>query len=157
LEATPVPLNNDSMRRLLVESGVAVFDAKSGLFTPRIDAQAALDTLDTALRLLPEAPCIDCTPYLGTLSGTYDLNIQPDGTYYASPAGTHNGWLRGPAQRHFALYLLQWSGFRWVTAAKSHETGSEAFATYQGRAGYYAWVIISQEGRGSYQVWLQRP
>jgi subtilisin family serine protease len=49
LEAAKTPLTNDSMRHLLVSSGVADFDDKSGLFIPRLDAQAAHDALDTVL------------------------------------------------------------------------------------------------------------
>jgi len=156
LEAADAPLDNDSMRRLLVESGVAIFDEKSGLLTPRIDAQAAHHMLAAALSPPPTAPCLNCSQYSGTLSGTYHLNVQPVGTYYFSPAGTHNGWLTGPEQANFDLYLLQWSGFRWVTVAKSLKPGSEESITYQGTGGYYAWIIFSHEGGGGYAFWLQR-
>jgi subtilisin family serine protease len=45
LEAADYPLNNDQMRRLLVDSGVAISDPKSDWITPRIDADAALQAL----------------------------------------------------------------------------------------------------------------
>lgn len=160
LEAANAPLNNDSIRRLLVESGVAVFDDKSGFFTPRIDAQAALDALDTvppAPIPPPEVPYANCTPYTGALADIYDFDVQPDGTYYFSPAGTHNGWLEGPDQTNFDLYLLHWSGFRWKVVATSLESGSTKFVTYEGNAGYYAWIVFSQAGSGSYDIWLQQP
>ncbi len=157
LEAARTPLNHDTMRRLLVETGVAVFDPKSGLFTPRIDAQAARDGLDTITPPIPVAPCTDCTRHSGTLSGANDQDVQPDGTYYFSMPGTHSGWLKGPEQADFDLYLLKWTGFGWQTVAKSIETSSEAFVTYQGAIGFYAWIIHSHEGGGSYYVWLQRP
>jgi subtilisin family serine protease len=62
LEAAQTPLTNDDMRRLLVESGVAVFDAKSGFFTPRIDAHAAHEALATASLPPLDVSCSDCTP-----------------------------------------------------------------------------------------------
>ncbi|ETW93152.1 MAG: hypothetical protein ETSY1_40475 [Candidatus Entotheonella factor] len=160
LQASPDHLNNDDIRTLLVESGEPVFDDKSGLFTPRINAQAALEALDAGPPeppTPPDAPCIDCTPYAGALSKTYDLDVQPDGTYYFSPAGTHNGWLAGPDQTNFDLYLLHWSGYRWQVVATSLESDSEEFATYEGAAGYYVWIVFSQEGSGNYEIWLQRP
>ncbi len=162
LEAATVPLNNDSMRNLLASTSTPVLDDRNGLFTPRIDAQAAHESLSTnppppPPPPLPTPPCTDCTPYAGSLSGTYDFDIQPDGTFFASPEGVHSGWLEGPSQANFDLHLLQWSGSSWGIVASSQSSDSEEFVTYKGPAGHYAWIVIAQEGSGAYDVWLQRP
>jgi subtilisin family serine protease len=157
LEAANIPLTNDHMRNLLTTSGVIVLDETNGLFIPRIDAQAALDALATLPPPPSDMPCTDCTLYTGTLSDNDDRDIQPDGTYYFSSAGTHQGWLTAPEQTHFNLDLLKWTGTLWATVAESSEAGSEAFISYQGTAGYYAWRIMSYKGGGSYNFWLQRP
>jgi hypothetical protein len=145
------------MRDLLTTSGVVVLDETSGLFIPRIDAQAALDALAALPPPPSNMPCTDCTLYTGTLSDTDDRDIQPDGTYYFSSAGTHQGWLTAPEQTHFNLFLLKWTSAFWATVAEASEVGSEAFISYQGTAGYYAWRIMSHQGSGSYNFRLQRP
>ncbi len=150
IEASNTPLDNDGMRSLLTTSGLPVADGKNGTLIPRIDALAALDTLDTA-------PCTDCILYSSTLSETNDESVQPDGTYYFSLSGAHHGWLNGQAQASFDLYLLKWTGSRWETVAQSIQTGSEESVSYQGAIGFYAWIIHSFEGSGSYDFWLQRP
>ncbi|MBW3549441.1 MAG: S8 family serine peptidase, partial [Proteobacteria bacterium] len=43
------------------------------------------------------APCTSCTQYTGSLTGSGDSEIEPDGTYYYSgSSGSHQGWLEGP-------------------------------------------------------------
>ncbi len=150
MEASNAPLDNDGMHSLLSSTGMPVTDAKNGLLTPRIDAGAALDTLDTT-------PCTGCTLYTGALSGTGDEDVQPLGTYYFSMTGTHNGWLEGQVAADFDLYLLKWTGGRWTTVAKSIQTGSEESVSYQGAIGFYAWIIHSYQGSGGYDFRLQRP
>jgi hypothetical protein len=63
--------------------------------------------LAAALSPPPAAPCLNCSQHSGTLSETHHLNVQPVGTDYFSPVGMHNGWLTGPEQANFDLYLLQ--------------------------------------------------
>jgi hypothetical protein len=103
------------------------------------------------------APCTGCQEYTGTLSGTGDSDIQPNGTFYFTNAGTHRGWLRGPSNADFDMYLQKWNGFWWATVARSESVTSEEQIAYNGTIGYYRWIVRSYSGFGSYRLWLQRP
>jgi serine protease len=103
-------------------------------------------------------PCTACARYTGTLSGPGDFDYHPNSSYYISTvSGTHRGWLRGPSNADFDLYLLKWNGFWWVTVARSEGPTSEEQIAYTGTPGYYSWAVISYTGSGSYTFWLQRP
>jgi subtilisin family serine protease len=101
-------------------------------------------------------PCTNCEHYVGSLSGTGDYDYQPNGTYYNSGAGNHQGWLQGTGQ-DFDLYLWRWNGFAWVTVAQSIGSTSTEYINYNGTAGYYVWRVESYSGSGSYDFWLDRP
>jgi serine protease len=104
------------------------------------------------------APCTGCQEYAGTLSGTGDSDIHPNGSwYYSSVPGTHRGWLQGPSGTDFDLYLQKWNGFWWTTVARSESATSQEQIAYTGTAGYYRWMVSSYNGSGSYSFWLQRP
>ena len=104
------------------------------------------------------APCTNCTEYTGSLSGTGASQYQPNGTYYFSnTSGTHRGWLQGPANADFDLYLQKWNGFWWVTVAVSESVTSTEQIAYTGTPGYYRWRVYSFSGSGAYDFWLQRP
>jgi serine protease len=103
------------------------------------------------------APCTNCTAYTGSLAGTGASQYQPNGTYYFSVAGTHRGWLQGPAGTDFDLFLQRWNGFWWATVARSESVTSVEQIAFAGGAGYYRWVVYSYSGSGSYTFWLQRP
>jgi aqualysin 1 len=104
-----------------------------------------------------DPPCTNCEHYVGSLSGTGDSDYHPNGTYYYSAAGTHLGWLRGPDGADFDLYLQRWSGFSWVTVARSESPTPDEQISYAGTAAYYRWRIYSYSGSGSYDFWLDRP
>ena len=104
------------------------------------------------------APCTNCTEYAGSLSGTGASQYQPNGTYYFSnTSGVHRGWLQGPANADFDLYLQKWNGFWWVTVAVSESVTSTEQIAYSGTLGYYRWRVYSYSGSGPYTFWLQRP
>ncbi len=103
------------------------------------------------------APCTGCTEYTGFLSGTGDSDVQPNGTYYYSASGTHEGWLEGPGGTDFDLSLYKWSGSRWSRVASSTSSSSSEHIKYTGSSGYYYFRISSYSGSGSYQFWLKRP
>lgn len=103
------------------------------------------------------APCSNCEYYTGTLSGSGASAIQPNGSYYYSAAGVHQGWLQGPSGTDFDLYLQRWNGANWVTVARAESTGSNESISYNGTAGYYRWRIYSYRGSGTYHFWLKRP
>jgi hypothetical protein len=96
--------------------------------------------------------------YTGSLSGTGDSDIHPNGTYYySSVSGTHRGWLQGPSGTDFDLYLQKWTFFGWSTVARSESVTSVEQIAYAGTAGYYRWIVQSYSGSGSYSFWLQKP
>ncbi|NBB91666.1 MAG: S8 family serine peptidase [Gammaproteobacteria bacterium] len=103
------------------------------------------------------APCSNCTEYTGSLSGSNDSDVQPDGTYYYAGSGTHNGWLSGPTNADFDLELYRWSGWGWNRVASSTSASSEEQISYNGSAGYYYWRVESYSGSGSYSFWLDSP
>lgn len=104
------------------------------------------------------APCTNCQEYTGSLSGSNDSDVQPDGNWYRTfTSGTHQGWLSGPAGTDFDLRLFRWNGSRWVQVASATTPDSEEHISYNGTAGYYYWRVESYSGSGPYTFWLQRP
>jgi subtilisin family serine protease len=107
----------------------------------------------------PPPPPTGCgTSYTGTLTGTGDSEIEPDGTYYQSTvSGTHRGCLSGPTGTDFDLYLQRWNGFAWANVASSTGSASTEQVTYSGSSGYYRWRVHSYSGSGSYTLQATRP
>jgi len=103
------------------------------------------------------APCSGCESYTGSLSGTGAQQQQPNGTYYYSGSGQHRGYLRGPSNANFNLYLFRWNGSGWSQVASSTGSSSSEDLVYNGSAGYYTWLIHSASGGGSYTFYLDRP
>lgn len=101
-------------------------------------------------------PCTNCDKYTGTLSSSGSYDWHPNGNYYYSGAGTHEGWLEGAAGTDFDLYLYKWTG-SWTQVAASESSSSSEHITYNGTSGYYVWKIVSYSGSGSYEFWLDRP
>ncbi|PEN11401.1 peptidase S8 [Longibacter salinarum] len=99
-----------------------------------------------------DAPCTSCDIYSGTLSGSGDNDIQPDGTYYAGD-GVENGYLRS-SNGDFDLYLYKWNGYSWSQVASSTSTDSNEDIEYSGSSGYFYWEIYSYSGSGSYDFYL---
>ncbi len=104
-----------------------------------------------------DPPCTGCEHYSGSLSGTGDVDWHPNGNYYYSKSGVHQGWLRGPSNADFDLFLYKWIWFAWFPVAGSYSADSEEEITYNGTSGYYIWRIDSYSGSGSYDFWLKRP
>jgi aqualysin 1 len=107
----------------------------------------------------PEPGCGLAESYSGSLSGTGDAQVQPNGTYYYSGAGTHHGCLSGPSNADFDLYLYRWNSFwgYWQRVASSTSVTSEESISYNGSAGYYLWEVYSYSGSGSYTFEMTRP
>jgi subtilisin family serine protease len=72
-------------------------------------------------------PCTNCEHYVGSLSGSGDYDYHPNGTYYQSGAGNHQGWLEGPSGTDFDLFLWRWNGWTWVTVAQSISSSTLGF------------------------------
>jgi hypothetical protein len=145
-----------------------IFDGAWGVYPFAPSGRVYVSDISTGLYVLeltetdpcsdcPQPPCSDCEHYTGSLDGPGDAAWQPDGTYYFSPAGTHEGWLRGPADADFDLELYRWDSQRWTRVADATSSTSSEVVRYPGEDGYYAWRIVSRSGRGAYQFWLHRP
>ena len=123
-------------------------------------SQGDIDTIETLYGHDP-GPGTSCESFgesfSGSLSGTDDEAIEPDGASYFSNAGTHEGRLEGPSNADFDLYLLSWMGNGWVIVAESTSEISSEAISYSGPSGTYTWVIHSYAGAGSYTFCLNRP
>ncbi len=96
--------------------------------------------------------------YSGSLSGSGSSEVQPNKTYYHSlKQGLHQGSLMGPANADFDLYLLKFNGKSWAVVKSGTTSGSNETVSYQGAAGYYAWIVKSYRGSGKYQLGLLVP
>ena len=137
--------------------------SSSGTFTVRLTVRDTAGQESSTTRSVTVSggggdPCTACQEYVGSLSGSGDYDIHPGGSwYYRGFAGTHRGWLSGPAGTDFDLYLQKWNGWWWVTVARSESVTSEEQIAYSGTGGYYRWIVSSWTGSGSYTVWLQLP
>ena len=110
----------------------------------------------------PPPPSTGCSlpeKYSGSLSGSGDSDVHPNGTYfYTSVSGIHKGCLRGPTSgADFDLYLYKWNGVSWSIVARGESSSSSEDISYSGTAGYYYWRIYSYSGSGSYTFTLTKP
>ncbi|HEY0133820.1 MAG TPA: trypsin-like serine protease [Nannocystis sp.] len=106
----------------------------------------------------PATPCVGCTNYPGTLSGPGDSDQIPNGQYYQSlAAGVHEGYLVGPANSDFDLYLYKYINGAWSVVAKQENGGTTETIKYSGTAGYYTWLVSSYSGSGNYDFYLKKP
>jgi subtilisin family serine protease len=106
----------------------------------------------------PPPPPACGTTYTGSLSGTGDADVHPNGTYYQSTVGgSHRGCLTGPASADFDLALYKWNGFGWSRVAVSQGSTSTENINYSGTAGYYYFRVSSYSGSGSYTLGISHP
>jgi hypothetical protein len=101
--------------------------------------------------------CQGCATYQGTLTGSGDSEVEPDGNYYQAVAGQHIGELDGPNGVDFDLELHKWVTNKWVKVAQSVSNGPDEEVAYNGTAGYYAWIVRSYSGSGSYSLAIDPP
>jgi len=137
--------------------------AAAGTFNVVLSVTDTVGQVDTETRSVtvtsvnPVVPCTACERFTGTLEAGA-VQFQPNGTFYlANVAGTHRGWLRGPAGLNFNLALLRWNGVAWQIVAGSNGATATEQITFTGPAGFYAWRINSVSGQGTYDFFLQRP
>lgn len=106
----------------------------------------------------PTPPACSGGTYTGTLTGTGDYEIEPNGTYYQSiSSGVHSATLTGPGGTDFDLRLYRWNGSSWSLAASSLGTTSSESISYNGAAGYYYWRVNSYSGSGGFTLCTGRP
>jgi hypothetical protein len=92
--------------------------------------------------------------YTGSLSGTGDSDIQPDGKWFQYGGGTLKATLAGPSSSDFDLKLYRWNG-AWAEVAKSESSTSCESITYNASSGYYQYKVYSYSG-GSYTFNLEK-
>lgn len=121
-----------------------------------VDAYAAV--LD-AQGSTPPAGCpAGYTEYTGTLTGTNDNEVQPNGTYYyTGTSGTHSGQLTGPGSADFDLFLYKWLNSTWTEVASSESATSNENIDYSSGSGYFYWDVFSYSGSGDYSLCLKTP
>lgn len=99
--------------------------------------------------------CDGCTVYTGTLTGTNDSAIHPDGGFQFD-GGTLTGELSGPTTADFDLRLERFSNSLffsgWSRVASSTSNSSEESISYNASAGEYRWVVVSYSGSGDYTL-----
>jgi hypothetical protein len=119
-------------------------------------ATVEADDKNAIVALYGTAPCTGCENYTEYLTaGTTDY--QPCGTYYSAVAGTHRGYLRGPAGTDFDLFLWYWNGSSWVQVASATSVSSSEDISYSGAAGFYLWGVNGYSGSGTYHFWMKKP
>lgn len=125
-----------------------------------LDAYAAVQAV-SGTPPPPPPPTPTCpagsTTYSGSISTSGAYNLEPNGTYYFSSAGTHEGTLFGPSGADFDLRLYRWNGGGWQIVARAETASSDEDITYSGSSGYYMWMIRSFSGTGAYTFCLDRP
>ncbi|HVS03467.1 MAG TPA: M4 family metallopeptidase [Thermoanaerobaculia bacterium] len=135
--------------------------AAGGIYTVTLtvtDDDGATASTSKSVTVTAPAPSCDGTLYTGTLSGTGDYDLHPDGTYYySSRSGYHTGTLDGPSGPDFDLRLYKWSGSSWGLVKSSLGSTADEYINYYGSSGYYYWKIDSYSGSGSYTFCLKRP
>jgi hypothetical protein len=88
----------------------------------------------------------------GSLASGGSATVPSSPGYFYGGNGSYQASLAGPAGTNFDLYLYRWNGASWSLVAQSRSTGSSESIAYNGSAGYYAFVVRSAYGSGSYTV-----
>ena len=88
--------------------------------------------------------------YLGSLTGTGDQAVEPNGTYasYSSPTGS----LTGPSGTNFDLYLYKWHKKRGWTVADSSTNSGSSESVSSGSNGDHYFIVYSYAGAGAYEL-----
>jgi aqualysin 1 len=145
-----------TVRNAIVSSATSGVVTSPGTGSPNLLLYSLLGGAPPPPPPPPPANC-DSETYTGTLSGTGDADVQPNGTYFLASAGTHYGCLTGPSGADFDLALYRWNGSAWARVAVSQGTTSTESITYNGTAGYYYWRVYSYSGSGAYTLKIKRP
>jgi streptogrisin C len=96
----------------------------------------------------------------GTLENRRERDAQPDPTgFFAANAGTHTACLSGAADSDLELRLQEFDGERWDTVAEAEDAdeGEVEQLTFEGAAGFFRYLVTSDEGSGNYQLAVAVP
>jgi serine protease len=106
------------------------------------------------------APCTGCDKASGSLSNGATA-YHPGSGGFSSPGGSFKGYLRGPANADFDLYLEKLTsgllGSSWSIVARGESNSSNEDISYAGTSGTYRWRVKSYSGSGSYDLYMANP
>lgn len=138
--------------------------AADGSYTVTLTVSDAAAQSDTASEVVTVAAasggCQGCTVYSGSLSGSGDAALHPEGGFEWG-GGTLEGELSGPAGTDFDLRLQRYScgfffGCSWSNAASATSNSSQESISTNASAGTYRWRVESYSGSGAYEL-IARP
>jgi hypothetical protein len=93
----------------------------------------------------------------GALSGKGDQDVQPSAGWYQAGPGLHTALLDGPSAADFDLYLFQYLGGNWTQVGKATTGSSDETLEIDADGGYFAWLVYSYSGAGSYTISMTVP
>jgi streptogrisin C len=106
----------------------------------------------------PSSACTGTLVRRGSLAGTGQVQVQPDGRFYRTArAGTQQVCLDGPDGADFDLSLQRWTGSRWTTVARALGPASDERISFNGPAAFYRVRVQSGNGAGAYTVAITGP
>ncbi len=94
--------------------------------------------------------------YTGSLSGSNDSDIQPDGSWFQYGGGSLVANLQGPSSADFDLFLYRWNGSGWSEVSKSESPNSQESINYSASSGYYYFKVLSYSGSGNYSLNIKK-
>jgi hypothetical protein len=71
--------------------------------------------------------------------------------------GLHTALLDGPSAADFDLYLFQYLGGNWTQVGKATTGSSDETLEIDADGGYFAWLVYSYSGAGSYTISMTVP
>jgi hypothetical protein len=90
---------------------------------------------NTRSQVPKDVTCPACKRATGELKATKLYSYEPGNSFFHSnTGGIYRGWLKGPAETDFDLYLFRWSeNNAWELAARSDGPDSSEHVSYRGR------------------------
>lgn len=140
-----------------INNAVTIWPTQSGVDTGYMGNGSVLSSTDiaAAAAIYGSGSGGNGQTYNGSLSGTGDEDIQPNGSWFQYGGGTLTATLSGPSNADFDLKLERWNG-AWQQVAISETPSSNESITYNASSGYYRYRIYSYSGSGSYSFNLQQ-
>ena len=125
----------------------------------RLAGDVDVSTVHGVVSMEPPEPCAGCVYYTGNLTGQGGIDVQPAGTYYYVPPGTHTAYLRGPVATNFDVFLLKYDfvTLSWLIVASARTADSDEDLVHTGARGFYVILVYSINGGGDYDFWLEQP
>jgi serine protease len=138
--------------------------AAGGSYSVTLTVTDSVGQTDTETRTVTvsstSGPCSDCTKVSGSLSSGGTAYVTSSGGF-SSGGGQFKGYLRGPANADFDLYLEKRTtgllGSSWSIVARAEGNTASEDIVYTGTAGTYRWRLKSYSGSGAYDFYYKNP